>query len=243
MTDATVAANARSLPEATINQDAELISDVGKPTKYASVMMVINQPEKSIFDEELEGDSYENILCRLSDEIKQLREKISGPRSKTMDGVRAKLSAVMVALELDGEDAPLFFGNGSVDKLLHSIHLDMVALNDANTAAIKAMAQTLTPPIETMVSLVDARSRSMPCHGERVAFGGPFFDSSGSPGALGGRGRTRRSKLERLVSHAGKRRHPEDWEKAQGFSMISADARAAGVAPRCGLDRPHSSES
>lgn len=152
MTDTSVVASVQALPESTINLDADLISDVAELTEHASVMKVINHPKKSIYDEELEGDSYENLLYRLSDEIGRLREKISGQRSKKIDGVRAKVSALMVELEIDGEDTPLRVGNGSVDKLLYSIHLDMVTLNDANTAAIKAMAQAMTPPVETTVS-------------------------------------------------------------------------------------------
>ena len=138
MTDATVAANARSLPEATINPDAELISDVAQLRKHADVMMVLREPQKMLYDEVLKVKRYEKLLERLSGELCRLREKICGTRATTNASAKAKLSAAMIAFELD-DDPYLYHGAGSFDAFLRSLHLDMRALDAQNTTMFEAM--------------------------------------------------------------------------------------------------------
>jgi hypothetical protein len=159
MTDTSLVANAQALPESNPDADAELISDVSTLKKHAAVMLVIREPKpktgNSIYDEAMPGEEYNDLLELLSDELHRLREKIVDTRLKTNEGIKAKLSAAMTIFELD-EDPYLFQGRGSLASLLLSINMDMVNLDAANTAAFEAMAQTMTPPMETVVSLADA---------------------------------------------------------------------------------------
>jgi hypothetical protein len=147
MPNATVGANAQALPEPNTDPDAELISDVAELHRHAKVLMGINEPKKGLYDEALSVESYEDLLSYLSDELWWLREKISGTRASTNMGAKAKLSAAMIEFELD-EHPYLFLGPGSFDDLLRSIHLDMLALDAENTAALAARRSALLEPVD-----------------------------------------------------------------------------------------------
>jgi hypothetical protein len=58
MPNATVGADAQVLPEATINPDAELISDVAELSKHSDVIMVIREPKKGVYDKVLPVETY-----------------------------------------------------------------------------------------------------------------------------------------------------------------------------------------